>query len=608
MTTIFLDFETFYDKGYSLKSPKISMSEYIRDKRFMVHCVGWAVGRRPLQWCSGDLARKKLAELPWKNATLVCHNTAFDGYILSHHYGHVPKRYADTMLMSRAVYGAHVPHDLDSLAERLGTGAKIKGALADIKGKTELTEEEMNNLGEYCVNDVGVMASSYDILVEKVPADEMDLMHLTLQMFCDPVLRVDMERVKEALNKEVGNKVAKVMLAGVSADQLSSNDEFAALLERQGVTVPTKISPATKCETWALAKKDKAFLDLYEGGTSNIKAIIEARWAIKSTLGESRAERFLRAGEDDAKLPVLLQYCGAHTTRWSAGNRMNFQNLPRGGELRRSILAPADHVLVVVDSAQIEARVNLWMANDQEKLEVFRLYDEGKGPDLYRVTATVMFKKALEDITAHERFVGKVCTLALGFGMGPDKLKTTLATDQNSPVEITINEACDYVNTYRKFNQAIVHLWQEMEAHLTNMVQGEPKKFKAVSFDKNQIILPSGLAIHYHMLHASISAMTKRAFNASYQSRKGPVKLYGGILTENVVQALARCIVAKQMLEISKRYRVAFMTHDEVVYIAHKDEAEEALQFGLRTMKTPPYWAPDLPLNAEGGYAENYSK
>jgi DNA polymerase len=183
-----------------------------------------------------------------------------------------------------------------------------------------------------------------------------------------------------------------------------------------------------------------------------------------------------------------------------------------------------------------------------------------------------------------------------------------LSTDATNPLSVSIGEACNIVDTYRRFNLPIVHLWQEMEAHIVHMVKGETKPFRAVVFAKDKIILPSGLAIHYHKLSASINAMTGRAYSAMYETRKGPVKLYGGLITENAVQALARCVVAEQMLKIAERYRIAMMTHDEVVFIAPQHEAEQALEWGLQIMKTPPDWAPDLPVNAEGGFDVNYSK
>jgi hypothetical protein len=610
MKKLFLDFETFYDKGYTLSSAKMSTSEYVRDTRFKAHMVQWAFDDGPLQWASTESLQKLFDEWNWDEIELICHNTAFDGFILSHHYGKIPARYCDTMLLSRAHWGANVFHRLEEVAARLKLPGKIKGALEDTKGKRDLTEEELQQLADYGVQDVWIMREAYKHLYPKVPPAERDLIDLTLLMFCNPVLLVDLPRVEAELEREVGQKVAKVLRAGVRADQLSSADEFADLLREFGVEPPMKRSLTTGKMTYAFAKKDVEFLALRDKATGNLRDVIDARLAVKSTLGETRANRFLHAGENGWRLPVLLQYCGAHTTRWSAGNKMNMQNLPQKGELRKSILAPEGFVICTVDSAQIEARMNLWLAGDDEKLDIFRRYDRREGPDIYRVMASKIFQKAVADITDDERQLGKIVVLALGYGMGAQKLQETLATDKFNPRHLELSECQKIVNVYREFNEHICRLWKSMEQLMAFMILGgQGFDFKALRVEKEQMILPSGLAIHYNDITGFFNEWSGRYIDCHYRNQRGlPVKLYGGLLTENAVQALARCVVADQMLEIAKRYRVVMMTHDEISYIAPEREADAALDFGLQVMKTPPTWAPDLPVNAEGKYARYYSK
>lgn len=607
MKTIYLDFETFYDKGYTL-SGSMSTSEYVRHPEFKVHMVAWAIDDGPLQWCDGELAKIKLPALGWDDATLVCHNTAFDGFILSHHYGIVPARYCDTMLLSRALHGANVKHGLADVCARLGLEGKMKGVLEGTKGVRDLPDDVLEKLAEYCCQDVDQMAQAYALLIKDMPQGELDLIDITLKMFCDPVLEVDRSRVEIELDREVGSKVAKVLKAGVSADELSSNDKFAKLLERMGVTPPMKVSLATNKQTWAFAKKDRGFLELLHNGSQNVRDVCEARLAIKSTIGETRANRFLVASANGDKLPVLLQYCGAHTTRWSAGNKMNMQNLPRDGELRKSILAPPGQVIVVIDSAQIEARVNLWLAEDHEQLDIFRNYDAGTGPDLYRVMAAQIYGIPVDQVGKEQRFIGKICVLALGYGMGAQKFKETLATN-TPPFDMPLEECSRIVRIYRNHNERITGLWSyfEIEA-LYSMMTGEELEYKALGFSHERMHLPSGLAIHYTDLKATWNDWSRRYFDAEYDTGRGIKKLYGGLLTENAVQALSRCVIADQMRIIGERYRVVMMTHDEISFLAPEDRGEEALAWGLEIMRTPPEWAAGLPLNAEGSFARNYSK
>ena len=170
-----------------------------------------------------------------------------------------------------------------------------------------------------------------------------------------------------------------------------------------------------------------------------MKNLYFARLAAKSTIGETRAGRFIETGKDGQKLPVMLHYSGTHTHRWSAGNKMNMQNLPKKGKLRRAVIAPKDYALCVMDSAQIEARGIAWLAGEQRVLDMFR-----DGADLYIDLANDIFGKPEVPYgkSSPERTVGKVGRLGLGFGMGSLKFKDTLAKGMMGPaVNLTELEA-----------------------------------------------------------------------------------------------------------------------------------------------------------------------
>ena len=119
------------------------------------------------------------------------------------------------------------------------------------------------------------------------------------------------------------------------------------------------------------------------------------------------------------------------------------------------------------------------------------------------------------------------------------------------------------------------------------------------------MLMPNGLFIHYPQLSVSEGP---RGPAFAYNSRNGWVDLYGGKFDENLIQSTARTIVALQAVEIAKRYRIVLLVHDEVVYLVPESEAEEGLQYGLDCLSTPPDFCRDLPVEAEGGYATNYSK
>lgn len=602
-----LDFETHYGKDYTL-SGKINTSEYVRDDRFHVHGVAIKKGNGKTLWYTGRNIALALKDIDWSKTAMVGHNTAFDGFITSEIYGHKPAFYVDTLSMSRASRGHHTRHDLDTVAKAFGHGGKVKrDALANTKDKVQLTKDEEAKLGGYAVDDVDDTYRIFWDMYPHVPDDELRLIDITMRMFCDPVLEIDIPRVKAELENELGAKAAALLRSGAQVDDLMSNDKFARLLQAAGAQLPQKISPSTGKLTYAFAKSDLAFQDLMKNGNDKVRALCEARLKVKSTIGETRANRFLEAGRDGMKLPILLNFSGAHTHRWSGGNKMNLQNLKRGGELRRSILAPKGHVVVVADSAQIEARVLAWLSQQMDIVNAFATKQ-----DVYKLMASVIYNVPVEEVTKDQRFIGKICVLGLGYGMGPQKLQQTLKQGtMGPPVDISEDECRRIVGIYRQKNWKIKAFWKKMDQVITNMTLGIESKEGPLEVGKGFVRLPNGMFLQYFGLHgtAEITRDDLVMTETTYLTRTGRTKLYGGLLTENVVQALSRIIIAEQMLKIHDAgYRIVTMTHDEIVIIAKKKDAKKALDFMIKTMSTPPDWAPGLPLAAEGDFDDCYSK
>ena len=601
-----LDFETYYDETYT-PSGKMNTSEYIRDDRFHAHGVGIKIGSGKTLWYTGKNIPLALREIDWSKCAMLAHNTAFDGFICSHVYDIKPAFYLDTLSMARAAHGHHMRHDLDTLAKAHGLAGKVKrDALVDTKGKQQLTDKEERALGAYCVDDVEDTYKIFWKLYDYIPDKELQLIDLTLRMFCDPVLRIDIPRVQAELEREVGSKTAALLRSGASVEDLMSNEKFAELLRRAGVNPPMKISPSTGKPTYAFAKSDLAFQELMKNGNDKVRALCEARLKVKSTIGETRAARFLEAGKNGMKLPILLNYSGTHTHRWSGGNKMNLQNLKRGGELRRSILAPEGHVIVVADSAQIEARVLAWLAGQTDIVQAF-----ANKEDVYKLMASAIYGVPVDQVTSDQRFIGKICVLGLGYGMGPNKLQQTLKQGvMGPPVDISLEECRRIVNIYRLRNYKIRQLWKIMDDIIVSMITGTHGEFGPLTYGKGYIQLPNGLFLQYYDLRGEVEVHHDDlvVHEATYLTRQGRRKIYGGLLTENVVQALARCIIADQMLEISKKYRVVTMTHDEIVVVCPEKDADKCLADMLKVMSTAPEWAEGLPLAAEGGWDINYSK
>jgi hypothetical protein len=392
-----LDFETYYAKDYSLSLKKYNTSSYVRDPQFYAQCLGIKDGTKKTVWYRPEQIAEALYKHRVHERPTMAHNMPFDGLILSHHYKVVPPMYLCTLAMSRGLHGTLSRNDLDTVSRLYGRGGKVKPqALKKVKGIRILPDELLIQLAEYMCGDTEECAAIGKIQLKVFPTDELELIDWTVRQFCDPVLRLDKKLVQEELEDEISGKAAKRrrallvasfdgVLDGIddklSADEkfqrmLQSNDKLAAALESLGVDPPVKMSNSTGELTYAFAKNDLGFQELLDHDDDRVVALVEARLATKSTIGETRALRMLEFV--GMPMPIAYNYCGAHTTRWSGANKVNAQNfarivrdgagkiLPETGRLRRSIMAPPNHVLVVSDSAQIEARTLAWLAGQDD--------------------------------------------------------------------------------------------------------------------------------------------------------------------------------------------------------------------------------------------------
>jgi DNA polymerase family A len=601
-----LDFESYYAADYSLTLKKYNTSSYVRDPQFKAHCVGICDGRKGAVWYAPEDIGSALRKHAVASRPVCAHNTAFDGLILAERYDIVPPFYYDTMGMTAALHGTAAKHSLDAIATLYDIGGKT-GGLLNTKGKRELTEEELELLGEYCCNDTDLCRMVLELQLRWMPEKELRHIDWTLRAFCDPVLYVNQALAKEEYDAQVANKKAKQEAAALTPEILLSDDKLAAALEVLGVDVPLKISPADGTMKPAFSKQDKVFTDLLEHDDERVVALVEARLATKSTIGESRAQRFMEIG--DRKLPMAYKYCAAHTTRWGGTNKMNVQNLTRGGRLRRSIVAPPDHVIVVCDSKQIEPRLNNWLWDDHEMLDAF-----APGKDPYKAQATRTYGVPEIEINKDQRFVGKVQTIALGYGMGWLKLQATLAAGIMGPaLEVDEATARDWVDAYRA-NSKIPGGWKFLDNVLASMCTDRPGRHKCFEWERGHVWGPSGLALHYPGLrgvetvdrhgHTSFGDFTYIAGKNGKRS-----KIWGGSFDENWIQYLARCVVADQiLLIIDAGRRVVGMSHDEVICVAHKSQADACLDDMMAAMRTVPNYVQGVPLDAEGGYDICYSK
>jgi DNA polymerase len=604
MNVLTVDFETYYtstDLGFKTQTTE----EYVRDSRFEVIGVSVQINDGEPMWCSGTHNQIKafLKTYDWDNSMALAHNALFDMAILNWHYGIKPKAIADTLSMARAIHGTEVGNSLAKLATHYKLGVKGTEVVdAMNKRREDFPEEQLAQYGRYCMNDVSLTYDLFLHLVPKFAILELRLIDLTIRMFTEPVLRLDRPLLEAHLTDVRGRKAKLLEAAGANIDDLMSNNKFAELLRGFGVEPPMKVSPTTGKETLALAKNDEEFKALAEHPDERVQTLVAARLGNKTTLEETRTIRLLGIA-DRGKIPVPLSYYAAHTGRWGGADKLNFQNFPSRGEnagkLKSAILAPEGHVIIDCDSSQIEARVLAWFAQQDDLVEDF-----ANKRDVYKIMASAIYRKGVDEITAPERFVGKTTILGSGYGMGSVKFKAQLKT---FGVEIDDAEATRIINTYRETYPWIPALWKSGSAAIEAMSKGKTAKWGrkgVIDIRKDGILMPNGLFQRYPNLKKVKDKDGKEQY--IYDSRKGSTKLYGGKLTENICQGLARCIIGEQMLLIAKRYKVVLTVHDAVACVAPEAEAQEAMQYVMECMRHVPSWAQGIPLNCEAGFGGNY--
>jgi DNA polymerase I-like protein with 3'-5' exonuclease and polymerase domains len=405
MDIVTIDTETYYDKDYSLS--KMTTEEYIRDERFEVIGVAIKVNDQEVDWYSGADPGGFLHALDYSDKAILCHNTAFDGAILSWHYGIKPKFWFDTLSMARPLHSMTVGGSLKALATYYKLGDKGDEVLRTMGlRRRDFTPEQMEAFAEYCVQDVNLTYQLFKKMARQFPKEELLVIDQTIRMYTEPKLVLDPvvldahlisihERKEKLLAKLGGEAKAKKFLM--------SNNKFADLLRAFGVEPPMKTSPTTGKQTYAFAKNDTQFTALLEHPKPAVRTVVEARLGTKSTIEETRTERFLQIAERGS-LPIMLNYYGAHTGRFSGGDKVNLQNLPSGGQLRKALAAPDGHVVVACDSSQIEARLVAYLAGQEDLVQSFR-----EGRDVYSEFATDVYGRPVSKSDKVERHVGKTC-------------------------------------------------------------------------------------------------------------------------------------------------------------------------------------------------------
>lgn len=578
---LIVDYETYYDKDYSLST--MQTDAYCLDPRFEIILVSVTSMDGRQRWFSGTLMETQawLLQFPWDQCAVACHNTLFDGFIHRQVLGlPAPKMWIDTLGMARAIYPYLPSHGLKAVASYLGVGEKGT-EVEDFKGRRResFALGELERYAAYCMNDGTLTRHIFSIMSPQFPDQEFVLVDQRIRMFVDPLLELNTGKLKAYYEDTIAKKQKLLenphLVLGdvdISKETLMSNPKFAAALEALGVQPPMKTSKTTGRSTYAFAKTDEGMAELAEHPDPAVQALVAARLGNKSTIAETRAQKFVETGERGRGWPVYLNYWGAKTTgRDSGGNKINALNLPNRGEdrvLRESIEAPRGCVVVVGDSANIELRVNFVLSGQDDLIDRVKQYDaQGKSAtsDLYCDFATQIFGRPVTKKDEKDRFVGKTGELGLGYACGATTFGNMLRVQGG--MKLDEEELKRIIEVYRETHRRVQESWRRMERLFPAMrdkVVGKAVDVHGwfLTDDRGGFSLPGMLGVQYHELAEEHEGWT-------YQQGKLWPYLYGGKAWENVcVDGNALVLTGRGWVPL-KFVHDYDEVHDGVEFVSH---------------------------------------
>lgn len=607
---------------------------YALDPSTVILCLAWgAPGEDTELWWPGEPFPAPLRAAAEAGGPFHAHNAVFERLI----WNHVLRQYEPTLpelppaawecSMARAA-AAGWPLGLKLLGDAMGLDVRkdARGTLlinaCSNAAKPWPAQVMLDSLGDYCLQDVRTETEAL-LRTPALSAPERRVWLLD-QTINDRGVRIDTESLAAMQGMlRVADKEAAERLNEITRGSVDKPTKAAALrdwCEAQGVTLPD-----LRKETVEAALQRPLPPQVAEA----LRIRIDAGGA---------AVKKLRAFEDcvgfDGRARGLLQYHAAGTGRWG-GRLIQPQNFPRPTEkvdpgiflthtadqiaaihggvysavsnaLRGLIWAAPGHTIRRADLNAIEARALLWLAGHEDAVAVLRA-----GCIYCEMATTIYGRRIVKGVDDLERFVGKVTVLGCGYQMGATRFVEHAAS---FGLTFSLLEADKIVRSYRSRWHKVPELWWGLEAAVRRAVtRGGKHEFRGVEFVMHEGALlcriPSGRVLRWQGIEVEqdddgrVQVFARKV----HQNRWVPVSLYGGIITERVVQALARDVMVHGMFLAEKEgLPVVLTVHDELV--TEPPISGAGVKVLEQCLEAVPRWAPGLPLKAEGVEGERYGK
>jgi hypothetical protein len=607
MQIIFLDFETYYDpKSFTLS--KMTTEEYVRDPRFEALCVSVVSGGKGVAIPQQHLPAF-FKGYDWSDKAVCAHHAQFDGLILSHHFGIKPKFWFDTISMARIVYGPHQRVSLAKLLELHGMQPKTID-YNEFAGKRwhQMGDRTRQMLLDGAVHDGVQTEKLFYKMLPGVPTIELAIIDKTIRTFTEPHAEGDLDKLRIICNDEVNRKEEALHELRVKKADLASADTFIKLLTNEGIEVEYKESKTIDKKTGlpkmnpCFAKSDPFMQELLDHENPRVRALAETRLDVKSTLNETRAGRMLRMTER-GPLTIYLNHAGTHTLRPSGGEKMNWLNLPRGGELRKAIKAPPGKKISVKDYNAFELRLALYVAGQSDKLKLLT-----EGGDIYCDFGTTLYGRPITKADERERYISKQVVLGSQYRQGDEKLHREL--NHKHKVSVPMEFCSNAVHTYRKVEFPMIGgkdgVWKQLDRLIPHIANKEHFKWKMFEFKDGKCYAPNGSFMFFENIEWWEDPKQYNGGSWRFEKRKGMwVNFHGGILFENLIQFLQRCMASEALVKMPREMPVISWPYDEFVNIVHDQDEHDEL---VRIMEVIPDWIPGMSVKVEGGIADVYEK
>jgi len=658
--TIAHDYETYYDSQVSIKT--MGAYHYLRHPGMDIYMLsiqasnGFKFVGRPEEFDYGTI--------DGSDFRVIAHNLSFEARVNERlkELGVIPKGWQPAEMHCTADMCAYLglPRALADAVKAVFSVDLSKAVRSDMKGKRpeDLSPNEMEALKEYAMLDSIWCLKLWETLSPHWPQWEREVSRINREM---GLKGIDVDYVK--LEWAANHRLRNVMAGALRKLPWIEDRAIPTILQSGdnpfGLQPLSKKAVALECEKLhieppvSMAAASEEFEEWLDEHSSKVRWINAMRAYRRANALREKILKIIERRMDNGRTPIEWLYCGAgNTRRFSGTGGVNFQNLSRkpifGVNLRNYVLPCAagksDRLFGPSDKSQIEARCLPWLAGDTETLDLVR-----SGMHIYEVHARRQMgwsKGKLKDENPLLYALAKARVLALGFGAGHLKFlvmaKLYVSKEEytaifNKPVSeaktgtylehwehiltrwdddtawkiffgkwrteseqkrrFRVN-AWEQVNDYRENSPKVTALWKQLDEVARKAAQSPERELR--------LALPSGNELIYRKMRLTkdgVACVIVR--NGAFVN----AKIYGGLLTENLCQGLARDIFCYDMLEADRQdYDCAMHTHDELVPRLPVDVAHERLDNLVRIMSTNPPWIPDMPISAEGELTPFYKK